>query len=69
MIDVNHKGTFLRLKHEAKTMLAGGRCGAIVNVGSINSFLEFPEGSAYFASKHGMIGLTSSVSFAMQLGA
>jgi NAD(P)-dependent dehydrogenase (short-subunit alcohol dehydrogenase family) len=62
VIDVNLKGTFLCLKHEAKAMLAGGRSGAIVNVGSINSFLGFPGGSAYVASKHGLIGLTSSVS-------
>jgi NAD(P)-dependent dehydrogenase (short-subunit alcohol dehydrogenase family) len=62
VIDVNLKGTFLCLKHEAKAMLAGGRSGAIVNVGSINSFLGFPGGSAYAASKHGLIGLTSSVS-------
>jgi NAD(P)-dependent dehydrogenase (short-subunit alcohol dehydrogenase family) len=33
-----------------------------VNVGSINSFLGYPTGSAYVASKHGLIGLTSSVS-------
>ncbi len=43
-------------------MLAGGHGGAIVNVGSINSFLGFPTGSAYVTSKHGLIGLTSSVS-------
>src|ERR1019366_6613042 len=36
--------------------------GAIVNVGSVNSFLGFPTGSAYVASKHGQIGLTTSVS-------
>jgi NAD(P)-dependent dehydrogenase (short-subunit alcohol dehydrogenase family) len=43
-------------------MLAGGRHGAIVNVGSVNSFLGFPTGSAYVTSKHGLIGLTTSVS-------
>jgi NAD(P)-dependent dehydrogenase (short-subunit alcohol dehydrogenase family) len=62
VIDINLKGTFLCLKHEAKAMLAGGRSGAIVNVGSVNSFLGFAGGSAYVASKHGLIGLTSSVS-------
>ena len=35
---------------------------AIVNVGSVNSFLGFPTGSAYVTSKHGLIGLTSSAS-------
>ena len=62
VLDANLKGTFLCLQHEARAMLAGGHGGAIVNVGSINSFLGFPTGSAYVASKHGLIGLTSSVS-------
>ena len=62
VLDINLKGTFLCLKYEARAMLAGGHGGAIVNVGSINSFLGFPSGSAYVASKHGLIGLTTSVS-------
>jgi NAD(P)-dependent dehydrogenase (short-subunit alcohol dehydrogenase family) len=62
VLDANLKGTFLCLQHEARAMLAGGPGGAIVNVGSVNSFLGFPTGSAYVASKHGLIGLTSSVS-------
>jgi NAD(P)-dependent dehydrogenase (short-subunit alcohol dehydrogenase family) len=43
-------------------MLDCGHGGAIVNIGSVNSFLGFQTGSAYVASKHGMIGLTTSVS-------
>jgi NAD(P)-dependent dehydrogenase (short-subunit alcohol dehydrogenase family) len=62
VLDANLKGAFLCLQHEARAMLAGGHGGAIVNVGSVNSFLGFPTGSAYVASKHGLIGLTSSVS-------
>lgn len=62
VIGINLKGVFLSLKHEAKAMLAAGNGGAIVNIGSINSFLGFPTGSAYVASKHALIGLTSSVS-------
>lgn len=62
VLDANLKGTFLCLQHEARAMLAGGRGGAIVNIGSINSFLGFATGSAYVTSKHGLIGLTSSVS-------
>ncbi len=62
VLDTNLKGNFLCLKYEARAMLAGGRGGAIVNVGSVNSFLGFPTGSAYVASKHGQIGLTTSVS-------
>src|SRR5712691_1759715 len=62
VVDTNLKGTFLCLQYEARAMLAGGHGGAIVNVGSVNSFLGFPTGSAYVASKHGQIGLTTSVS-------
>src|ERR1039458_3367144 len=62
VLDTNLKGTFLCLQYEARAMLAGGHGGAIVNVGSVNSFLGFPGGSAYAASKHGQIGLTTSVS-------
>jgi NAD(P)-dependent dehydrogenase (short-subunit alcohol dehydrogenase family) len=62
VLDTNLKGTFLCLKYEARAMLAGGHGAAIVNVGSVNSFLGFPTGSAYVSSKHGQIGLTTSVS-------
>ena len=62
VLDTNLKGTFLCLQYEARAMLAAGHGGAIVNVGSVNSFLGFPTGSAYAASKHGQIGLTTSVS-------
>lgn len=62
VLDINLKGTFLCMRYEAKAMLKLGFGGAIVNVGSINSFLGFPTGSPYVASKHGMVGLTTSVS-------
>jgi NAD(P)-dependent dehydrogenase (short-subunit alcohol dehydrogenase family) len=62
VLGINLKGTFLCMQHQARAMLAAGNGGAIVNVGSVNSFLGFPTGSAYCTSKHGMIGLTTSVS-------
>jgi len=62
VLDVNLKGTFLCMKYEARAMLEGEPGGAIVNIGSVNSFLGFPTGSAYVTSKHGLIGLTTSVS-------
>jgi NAD(P)-dependent dehydrogenase (short-subunit alcohol dehydrogenase family) len=46
------QGMFLCLKHEARTMIANGHGGAIVNIGSVNSFLGFPTGAAYVTSKH-----------------
>ena len=62
VLDINLRGTFLCLKYESAAMLEGGHGGAIVNVGSVNSFLGFGGGAAYTASKHGQIGLTTSAS-------
>jgi NAD(P)-dependent dehydrogenase (short-subunit alcohol dehydrogenase family) len=62
VLDINLKGTFLCMKYEARAMLDSGNGGAIVNIGSVNSFLGFQTGAAYVASKHGLIGLTTSVS-------
>lgn len=62
VLGINLKGTFLCMKHQVRAMLAIGARGSIVNVGSVNSFLGFPTGSAYCTSKHGLIGLTTSVS-------
>ena len=62
VMGINLKGAFLCMKHEARAMLAGGHRGAIVNVGSVNSFLGAATGSAYVASKHALIGLTTSAS-------
>ncbi|MBT8479097.1 MAG: glucose 1-dehydrogenase [Gemmatimonadetes bacterium] len=61
-LDINLKGTFLCMKYEARAMLDCGQGRAIVNIGSVNSFLGFPTGAAYVTSKHGLIGLTTSVS-------
>ena len=60
--NINVKGVFLCLKYQAKAMLGLKNGGSIVNIGSVNSFLGFPTGSAYVTSKHGLIGLTSCVS-------
>ena len=62
VLGINLKGTFLGLQHQARAMLAAGNGGAIVNVGSVNSFLGFATGAAYCTSKHGLIGLTTSAS-------
>ena len=62
VLDINLRGVYLCLKYEARAILNCGNGGVIVNVGSVNSFLGFPSGAAYVASKHGLIGLTTSVS-------
>jgi NAD(P)-dependent dehydrogenase (short-subunit alcohol dehydrogenase family) len=62
VLGINLKGPFLCMQYEAKAMLSAGRGGAIVNVGSINSFLGCPGLGPYVASKHGLVGLTTSIS-------
>lgn len=62
VLGINLKGAFLCMQHEARAMLAAGNGGAIVNVGSVNSFLGAATGSAYCTSKHGLVGLTTSAS-------
>jgi len=62
VLATNLKGPFLCMQFEARAMLAASRGGAIVNVGSVNSFLGAAGFPAYCASKHGLIGLTTSVS-------
>jgi NAD(P)-dependent dehydrogenase (short-subunit alcohol dehydrogenase family) len=62
VLGINLKGVFLCMQHQARAMLTAGNGGAIVNVGSVNSFLGFATGAAYCTSKHGLIGLTTSVS-------
>jgi len=62
VLAINLKGPYLCMQYEARAMLAAGHGGAIVNVGSINSFLGMPGFPAYCAAKHGLIGLTTSVS-------
>jgi NAD(P)-dependent dehydrogenase (short-subunit alcohol dehydrogenase family) len=62
VMNINLKGIFLCMKYEARAMIMAKNGGSIVNIGSVNSFLGFPTGSAYVSSKHGLIGLTSSVS-------
>lgn len=62
VLNINLKGTFFGMQYQARAMLAAGNGGAIVNVGSVNSFLGFATGAAYCTSKHGLIGLTTSAS-------
>jgi NAD(P)-dependent dehydrogenase (short-subunit alcohol dehydrogenase family) len=60
IIDVNLIGTWLCMKHEIHQMLQNGG-GAIVNTSSVAGLVASPaSGSAYTASKHGILGLTKS---------
>jgi len=55
VIDVNLKGVFLSMKYEIPHMKTGG---SIVNISSVAGLIGGLGGSAYYASKHGVIGLT-----------
>ena len=59
VIGVNLKGMFLGLRHVLPVMIAQKK-GAIVNTASVAGTVGSPNGAAYSASKHGVIGLTRS---------
>lgn len=60
VVDVNLKGTFLVAKHAAAAML-GQRSGSIVNIASIEGLEGTEGGSAYNASKGGVVLLTKNM--------
>ncbi len=61
LIAVNLKGVFLGLKHEIPHMLKHGG-GAIVNTASQAGLTGLANVAIYTASKHGVVGMTKSVS-------
>ncbi len=65
VIDVNLVGTFLALQRAAKTMVAEGIEGAIVNMSSINAVVAIPAIAAYCASKGGVMQLTKASALAL----
>ena len=60
MLDVNLTGTFLATRAALPGMIAA-RFGRIVNIASTAGLDGFAHGSAYCASKHGVIGLTRAL--------
>src|SRR6059036_2839455 len=56
---VNLRGVWACMKHELRHMRAQGG-GAIVNCSSLGGLVGLPGGASYHASKHGVIGLTTS---------
>ena len=65
VIDVNLTGTFLALQRAAKTMVAEGIEGAIVNMSSVNAQVAIPSIAAYCASKGGVMQLTKAAALAL----
>ena len=59
VIAINLTGVWLCMKYEIPQMLTQGG-GAIVNTSSAAGLLGFRRGSAYVASKHGVLGLTKT---------
>jgi NAD(P)-dependent dehydrogenase (short-subunit alcohol dehydrogenase family) len=56
---INLRGVWACMKHELAQMRAQGS-GAIVNCSSLGGLVGIPGRAAYHASKHGVLGLTSS---------
>src|SRR5207344_3128606 len=56
---INLRGVWACMKHELGQMRAQGS-GAIVNCSSLGGLVGLPGRAAYHASKHGVIGLTTS---------
>ena len=65
VIDVNLTGTFLATQRAAKSMVAAGIKGAIVNMSSINAQVAIPSIAAYCASKGGVTQLTKASALAL----
>ena len=63
VVNINLRSVFVCMKHELCQMLKQG-AGVIVNVASIYGLVAYGDkengGSAYAASKHGVIGLTKA---------
>lgn len=66
VIAVNLTGVFLCMKHEIPHILKSK--GAIVNMASVAGLTGGRVGTAYFASKHGVVGLTraAAIEYAAQ---
>lgn len=58
VIRTNTLGVFRSMRSELKQMIAQGRGGAFVNVGSIAGLTGLAGNPAYVASKHAVTGLT-----------
>jgi 2-deoxy-D-gluconate 3-dehydrogenase len=61
ILQVNLTGAFLCAKHAAQAMMAGGRGGKIINIGSMYSLFGPPNAASYATSKSGLLGLTRAL--------
>jgi NAD(P)-dependent dehydrogenase (short-subunit alcohol dehydrogenase family) len=65
VLDINLVGVFLATQRAAKSMVASGITGAIVNMSSINAQVAIPQIAGYCASKGGVMQLTKVASLAL----
>ena len=65
VIDVNLIGVFAAIQRAAKTMIANGIKGAVVNMSSVNAQLAIPGIPAYCASKGGVMQVTKAAAIAL----
>ena len=65
VIAINLNSVFLATQRAAKTMIANGIEGAIVNMSSVNAQLAIPAIPAYCASKGGVMQLTKVAALAL----
>ena len=60
VFNTNVKGIFFSMRHELRQMMAQGRGGVILNVGSIAGLTGLAGNPAYVASKHAVNGMTKN---------
>lgn len=65
VIDINLIGVFLATQRAARTMVADGIEGAIVNMSSVNAQVAIPAIAGYCASKGGVMQLTKVAALAL----
>ena len=65
VLNVNLTGSFLATQLAAKSMIASGIEGAIVNMSSVNAQVAIPSIAAYCASKGGVMQLTKAAALAL----
>ncbi|MEO1721110.1 MAG: SDR family oxidoreductase [Pseudomonadota bacterium] len=65
VLGVNLRGVFVAMQRAARTMVARGIEGAIVNMSSINAQVAIPAIPAYCASKGGVMQLTKAAALAL----
>lgn len=65
VLNLNLTGVFVATQRAAKTMVAKGLKGAVVNMSSINAQVAIPSIAAYCASKGGVMQLTKAAALAL----